>query len=151
MEGDYILSGRRGGCMQRMGKRSDIWHLVSWPLAKRDARMLIELIGLTDRASLPVFWLCHYWLIAFPGLYTHRLAVKLSTSLSPGSLCPRQISGHPFPLYYPASISLPHPSLPTSDSHPWPNRKRIIASDVMALPWSNQRTIIHPRGATGFH
>ena len=76
--------------MQRMGKRSDIWHLVSGPLAKRDARMLIELIGLTDRAS--VFWLCHYWLIAFPGLYTHTLAVKLSTSLSPGS--PVTVSVH---------------------------------------------------------
>ena len=96
--------------MQRMGKRSDIWHLVSGPLAKRDARMLIELIGLTDRASLSFFGCVIIGLLPFP-VSTHT---DLQLSFPPRSLptaCPRQISGHPFPLYYPASISLPQPYL----------------------------------------
>ena len=82
MEGDYILSGRRGGCMQRMGKRSDIWHLVSGPLAKRDARMLIELIGLTDRASLTFFGCVIIGLLPFP-VSTHT---DLQLSFPPRSL-----------------------------------------------------------------
>ena len=89
MEGDYILSGRRGGCMQRMGKRSDIWHLVSGPLAERDARMLIELIGLTDRAPVSFFGCVIIGLLPFP-VSTHT---DLQLSFPPRSLPAPSVHG----------------------------------------------------------